>query len=55
MAMIDVAQSVNARGVVLEVRLCDIQNHARKVALHGVRRGAAVALAAAHVLSGHNL
>ena len=37
------------------VRLHDILNHVREVALHGVRRGAAMALAAAQAHSGHNL
>ena len=38
---------VNARGVVPIVRLYDIPNHFREVALHGIRHGAATALAAA--------
>jgi len=38
---------VNARGVVPMVRLYDVLNHVREVALHGVRHGAAMALAAA--------
>ena len=46
---------VNARGAVLVVHLHDIPNHVRKVALHGVRHGAAMALAAAQAHSGHNL
>ena len=46
---------VNARGVALVVRLHDIPNHVREVALHGVRHGAAMALAAAQARSGHNL
>ena len=33
----------------------DIPNHIREVALHGVRHGAAMALAAAQVHSGHDL
>ena len=37
------------------VRLYDIQNHVRDVALHGVRHGAAMALAAAQAHSGHEL
>ena len=44
-------QLVNARGAVLEVCLHDIPNHAREIALHGVRHGAAVALAVAQVRS----
>ena len=46
---------VNARGAVLVVHLHDILNHVREVALHGVRHGATVALAAAQARSGHNL
>ena len=46
---------VNARGVVPVVRLHDIPNRVREVALHGVRHGAAMALAAAQAHSGHNL
>ena len=46
---------VNARGVVLVVRLHDIPNRVREVALHGIRHGAAMALAAAQARSGHNL
>ena len=42
---------VNARGVVLVVRLHDIPNRVREVALHGVRHGAAMALAAAQFTS----
>ena len=46
---------VNARGVVLVVRLHDISNRVREVALHGVHHGAAMALAAAQVYSNHDL
>ena len=46
---------VNARGAVLAIRLHDIPNHVREVALHGVRHGAATTLATAQVRSGHNL
>ena len=46
---------VNARGIVLVVRLHDILNRVREVALHGVRHGAAMALAAAQARSGLNL
>jgi len=46
---------VNARGVVPVVRLHDIPNRVREVALHGVRHGAAMALAAAQARLGHNL
>ena len=46
---------VNARGDVPIVRLYDIPNRVREVALHGVRHGAAMALAAAQVHSNHDL
>ena len=46
---------VNARGAVPVVRLHDIPNHVREVALHGVHHGAAMALAAAQACSAHNL
>ena len=46
---------VNARGAVSVVRLHDIPNHVREVALHGVCHGAIMALAAAQARSGHNL
>ena len=46
---------VNARGVVLVIRLHDIPNYVREVGLHGVRHGAATALATTQARSGHNL
>ena len=46
---------VNARGAILVVHLHDIPNHVREVSLHGVHHGAAMALAAAQVHSGHDL
>ena len=46
---------VNARGAVLVVRLHDILNHVMEVALHGVRHGATMVLAATQACSGHNL
>ena len=46
---------VNARGAVLVVCLHDIPNRVREVALHGVRHGAATALATAQARSGQNL
>ena len=46
---------VNARGAVSVIRLHDIPNHVGEVALHGVRHGAATALATAQARSGHNL
>ena len=55
MAADHAAGFVNARGAVLVVRLHDIPNHVREVALHGVHHGAAMALAAAQAHSSHNL
>ena len=46
---------VNARGAIPVVHLHDIPNHVREVALHGIRHGAAMALAAAQARSGHEL
>ena len=46
---------VNARGAVPIVHQYDILNRVREVALHGIRHGAAMALAAAQARSGHNL
>ena len=46
---------VNARGAIPIVRLYDIPIRVREVALHGVRHGAAMALAATQARSGHNL
>ena len=46
---------INNRGVILVVRLHDIPNHVREVALHGVRHGAAIALASAQSQYGHEL
>ena len=46
---------VNAKGAASVVRLHDIPNHVREVALHGVRHGTTMALAAAQARSGHNL
>ena len=46
---------INARGTVPVVFLHDIPNRVREVALHGLRHGAATALAAAQARSGHNL
>ena len=45
---------MNARGNTVAARLEDIPNCVREVAEHGVRRGAAVALAAARLESGHD-
>ena len=46
---------INARGAILVVRLHDILNHVREVTLHGVRHGAAMALASMQAHSGHEL
>ena len=46
---------VIARGAVPVVRLHDIPNRVREVALHGVRHGTAMALAAAQARLGLNL
>ena len=50
-----IAGFVNARGAVLLARLHDIPNRVREVALHGVRHGAAMALASTQAHSGHEL
>ena len=44
---------INARGAIPVVRLHDIPNHVREVALHCVRHGAAMALTATQARSGH--
>lgn len=49
------AASVNARGEALEFHLQDIPIHAREIALHGIRHGAAHALTATHLQSGQDL
>ena len=46
---------MNARGDTVAARLQDIPNCVREVAADGVRRGAAVALATAQFLTGHDL
>ena len=46
---------VNARGAMPVVRLYDVPNHVREIALHGVCHGAAMALAAAQARSSHEL
>ena len=55
MAADHAAGFVNARGAVPVVRLHDIPNRVREVALHGVPHGAAMALAAAQAHSGHEI
>jgi len=46
---------INARGAAPEAHLHDIPNRVREVALHDVRHGATMALAATQVHSGHDL
>ena len=46
---------INARGAIPVVRLHDILNHVREVALHGVRHGVAMALASVQAHSSHEL
>ena len=55
MATDHAAGFVNARGTVPVVRLHDILNRVRDVALQGVHHGTAMALAAAQVYSNHDL
>ena len=55
MAADHAAGFVNARGAALVVRLNDIPNRVREVSLHGIRHGAAMALAAVQVHSSHDL
>ena len=49
------ATTVNTRGDLLVDRLQDIPNRARQIATHGVRQGAATALAMAQTCTRHNL
>jgi len=49
------ATMVNTRGDLLVDHLQDIPNRARQIATHGVRQGAATALAMAQTYTGHNL
>jgi hypothetical protein len=46
---------VNARGTLLVDRLQDIPNHAREIVGHGVRQGAATALATVQTQLGQEL
>ena len=55
MAAQHTAGFVNAKGAVPVVRLHNIPNHVREVTLHGVRHGAAMALASVQAHSGHEL
>ena len=43
------------RGFLINARLHDVPAHVWEIALHGVRHGAAVALTAAQVRTGHEL
>jgi len=47
--------AVNVRGSPIDVHLQDIPARIHEIALHGVRHGAAVALTAAQVQTGHDL
>ena len=49
------ATTVNASGDLKVDRLQDIPNRARQIATHGVRQGAATALAVSQTCTGHNL
>ena len=49
------ATTVNAKGDLLVDRLQDIPNRAKQIATHGVRQGAATALAVAQPYTRHNL
>ena len=49
------ADVINARGSPIDARLQDIPTRVQEIALHGVRHGAAVALTAAQVQTGHDL
>ena len=51
----DAATTVNTRGDLPMGRLQEIPNHARQIATHGVRQGAATALAVVQTCTGHNL
>ena len=47
--------AINARGSPIAARLQDIPTHVQKIALHGVRHGAAVVLIVAQVQTGFEL
>jgi uridine phosphorylase len=47
--------AINAQGVMLTSCLQDVLEHVREIAIHGIRHGAAVALASAQVCSGYEL
>ena len=50
-----VVDAINARGSPIDAHLQDISARVHKIALHGVRHGAAVALTAAQVQNGYEL
>jgi len=45
---------VNASGSPIDVRIQDIPTHVQEIALHGIHHGAAVALTATQVQTGHD-
>ena len=47
--------AVNARGPLINAHLHDVLAHVEEIALHGIHRGASVALAAAQVQTGYEL
>ena len=49
------ADTVNARGSLIDARLQDIPAHVQEIALHSVCHGASVALTTAQVQTGHDL
>ena len=49
------ADAVNAWGSLIAARLQDVPVRVQEIALHGVHHGAAVALTAAQVQTGHDL
>lgn len=49
------SNQVNARGIMLLDRLRDTWVRAQEIALHGIRRGAAIAFASAQIRSRHEL
>ena len=55
LAMHAATDAINAWGSPIAARLQDISVHVREITLHGVRHGAAVALTAAQVQTGHEL
>ena len=47
--------AINTRGPLINTHLHDVPAHVQEIALHGVRHGASVALAAAQVQTEHKL